>query len=167
LAAGTATLGTPDANGLPSNARGSVRISAVAGDTGTAENEADVRFNISITDVRNKDDLNDYEGQLAETNTIRITDKRSNLSGASDSGTAEEMYFAPVLVPCTRTADPGIGSVCSTATSVNSIIPGAVVEGARSVWQFSGIEVYDGGSDGLAYLDEDDAPFMRQGFYVP
>jgi hypothetical protein len=167
LTTGTVTLGTPDANGKPAKGHGSVRISAVAGDPSTPENEADVRFDISVTDVRNKDDLTDYQGELAETNTIRITDGNSDLSGVSDSGTAEDMYFAPVIVPCSPTADPDIGSTCSTSTSVNAIIPGAVVEGQRSVWQFSGIEVFDGGPDGLAVSDDDNTLFLRQGLYVP
>ena len=36
------------------------------------------------------------------------------------------------------------------STTFDAVMPGAVPEGKRSIWQLGQIEVYDGGSDGLA-----------------
>jgi len=48
------TFGTPDANGKPANGQGWERIAAVPGVPGTPENEADMRIDMSVSDVRTK-----------------------------------------------------------------------------------------------------------------
>jgi hypothetical protein len=35
-------------------------------------------------------------------------------------------------------------------TTVNAIAPGAVVSGARAIWEVQNVQVFDGGSDGVA-----------------
>ena len=46
------------------------------------------------------------------------------------------------------------------------MLPGSVNEGQRAVWQLDQIEVTDGGPDGSAATTPN-APFMRQGVFVP
>ena len=45
-------------------------------------------------------------------------------------------------------------------------MPGAVPEGKRSVWRLGQIEVYDGGSDGVA-ATAGNTLFAKQGLFVP
>jgi hypothetical protein len=49
--------------------------------------------------------------------------------------------------PCTATADTTIGAHCEITTTMDAITPGAVPEGARSIWEFGRARVYDGGPD--------------------
>jgi hypothetical protein len=72
----------------------------------------------------------------------------------------------PLTTPCTPTADPNVGSICSLTTTLDTLIPGAIEEGQRSVMQLSQVQVIDGGPDG----DTGTAPntmFLRQGVFVP
>ena len=53
-----------------------------------------------------------------------------------------------------------------SSTTFDAIVPGAVKEGTRAVWQFGQFTVQDGGPDG----DAGTAPntvFARQGVFVP
>ena len=49
---------------------------------------------------------------------------------------------------------------------MDAITPGAVPEGARSIWEFGRARVYDGGPDGLA-ATQDNTLFAVQGLFVP
>jgi hypothetical protein len=49
---------------------------------------------------------------------------------------------------------------------MDAVIPGAVPEGKRSIWQLGRTEVYDGGSDGLAGT-AGNTLFATQGLFVP
>jgi hypothetical protein len=51
-------------------------------------------------------------------------------------------------------------------TGVNAIIPGTVVAGNRSVWQFGQIQVYDGGPDGVV-ATANNSVFAVQGISWP
>ena len=66
----------------------------------------------------------------------------------------------PVTVPCSA-------GTCSVATSANAVMPGAVLEGQRAVWQLDQVKVYDGGADGLASTTGDNTLFMVEGVFVP
>jgi hypothetical protein len=68
--------------------------------------------------------------------------------------------------PCTATANTTIGAHCEITTTMDAITPGAVPEGARSIWEFGRARVYDGGPDGLAATQEN-TPFAVQGLFVP
>jgi hypothetical protein len=63
----------------------------------------------------------------------------------------------PVAVPCTVTVDPLAGATCSVATTLDTLTPGLVKEGARAVWELRGAEVRD--ADGHA--------FARPGLFIP
>ena len=59
-----------------------------------------------------------------------------------------------------------MGSTCAVSTSLEAIVPGAVKEGKRAVWQMGQIQVYDGGADGNPATGPNTL-FARQGVFVP
>jgi len=64
------------------------------------------------------------------------------------------------------TGAAGVGSTCSVTTTADSVIPGSVVEAKRAVWQVDGVQVFDGGSDGVAST-AGNTLFASQGLFVP
>ena len=158
------TVGTPDANGKSASSSGSVKFLAVVGNPSTPANEADARIQVSITDVRRRSDLSDYAGELQLVPTLRMTDKLSG-SVPVDPATLLDIDF-PVTVPCTPTADLGLGASCSVATTANSVLPGTIIESKRTIVQLAQVRVYDGGADGLA-ATPGNTLFEVQGLFVP
>ncbi len=151
------TVGTPDANGAAANSVGAVTLTVLS--------PADVRVAGSITDVRNKSGLADYAGQLQVSLPLQITDKLNGPSG-TENGTGSTSIS--ITVPCTTT--PGsatIGSTCSVTTTVNSIIPGAVVSGSRAIYEVQGVQVFDGGPDGLVSTATGNTLFANQAIAIP
>ena len=160
---GWLTVGTPDANGAGANSVGSVKLVTQVGDPGTPGDQANVQLISSITDVRNKTGLTDYTGELQVRLPLRITDKQ-NGPAANETGTGDATFtFA---VPCTATGAAGVGSNCSITTTADAVIPGAVVEGMRTIWQVDKIQVLDGGSDGVAST-AGNTLFATQALFVP
>jgi hypothetical protein len=155
------TVGTPDANGQSEQSVGSVTLKTIVGDSSTAPDEADVRIDASLTDVRRKVGLADYTGELSTVLHVRLTDR---LSGVAQ--TVEDFSFA-VTVPCTVTPEPAIGSTCSLTTTADTVTPGAVPESQRSIWALDKVEVYDGGTDGLASTTAGNTLFETQGVFIP
>jgi hypothetical protein len=164
LASNQLTVGTLDANGNPANSVGSVRLDSRLGNPNTSDNDADVDVAVSISDVRSQGDLSDYTGEVQVTSALRITD-RQNGTSQKEPATTQDTSF-PMTVPCAATASTSVGGTCSLASSFNAIVPGAVVEENRAIWQLSEIRVYDGGADGLASTDPNTL-FMRQGVFAP
>jgi hypothetical protein len=72
----------------------------------------------------------------------------------------------PVTVPCAATADPAKGGVCGISTTVDAVVPGAVPEGKRSIWEMGQVQVLDGGPDGDVST-ADNSLFAVQGVFVP
>jgi hypothetical protein len=163
-ASGQLTVGTPT-NGNAAKSVGSVTFNAIAGNSTTPENEANVRLAFQVTDVRRRSDLADYTGQVLVDQSIRITDKWSGTSG-TDSATTEDARF-PVAAPCAGTADTTIGSTCSITTTFNAVVPGAVSEGKRAIWQLGRVDVYDGGPDSDVRTLAGNTLFMDEGIFVP
>jgi hypothetical protein len=141
-----------------------VRLDVAAGNPSTPADEADVRVGAKITDVRNKADLSDYTGELEARLTLRITDMSSGASGTDPATTVD----APlrITIPCSATSSAD-GSTCSITTTADTVVPGAVPEGRRSIWELGPVEVFDGGADGLASSAGDNSLFERQGLFVP
>jgi hypothetical protein len=158
------TVGTPDANGKPADSTGSVRLAVATGDPSTPADDADVRVDAGITDVRKKADLTDYTGELDVRLTLRITDRSSGASGSDPVTLAD----APLRIPnpCSATSTTS-GSTCAIVTTADTVLPGAVPEGRRSVWELGSVEVFDGGADGLASSTADNSLFAKQGVFVP
>jgi hypothetical protein len=143
------TVGTFDANGQTPRSVGSVRVGTVVGNPATpAADEADVRVSVSVSDVRQRSDLGDYEGEVTAAFPARLTDR-------DGPATVSDFTFE-VPAPCSPTATDG-GATCTAATTFDAIAPGAVVEGARAIWQLEAVEVKDASG----------TVFARQGIFVP
>jgi hypothetical protein len=158
------TVGTPDANGEGAKSVGALAARVVVGNSATAADEADVKLQLSITDVRNKSGLGDYAGELDAKLDVRVTD-RLNGSAPVDPGTIADFPFGFTGV-CATTADTTVGSTCTANTTADAIVPGVIAEGQRAVWQIGTVQVFDGGSDGVATTGPNTL-FERQGIFVP
>ena len=158
------TVGTPDANGLPSRSGGYVRLRVI---DGTSSTSADVALQLSLSDVRKSSDLSDYTGELQAKTTMRITDKNSAGSGGNSlpDGTVQDYPYA-FAAPCTATVSAD-GSDCAVGTTTNALMPGIIATGQRAVWQVGQMQVDDGGSDGLASTTGDNTLFEVQGLFAP
>ena len=178
------TVGTPDANGAAANFTGSVRLETIAGNPATPADEADVSVSIGVTDVRCRTTnaacpggpLSDYEGRLlAVPNALRITDRLNTPPGpAGGPGTGDGTLALPF--DCAATASTAIGSTCSLSTTIDAVIPGAVTEGKRSIWEIGQVHVRDAGPNGTGFEspacppscgDGDETLFLREGLFVP
>jgi hypothetical protein len=158
------TSGTPDSNGAAPNFVGSVVYTVVLGNPSTPLNEADVKINASLTDVRQKVGLGDYTGELQVDASVRITD-RLNGPSQTEPATGTATNF-PVTVPCVTTPATTVGSTCSVSTTFNAVVPGAIVETQRAIWQMGETKVFDGGPDGLAATTPNTL-YADQGVFIP
>ena len=159
------TVGSPDANGRPARSAGHLRLGVTVGDPATPADEADVRVAVSLTDVRRRDDLSDYAGELQGDLALRLTDTL-NGPALDAAATTQDLSFA-FAVPCDVTGGPGdLGSTCSLATTADAVVPGVAVEGRRALWQLDRVTVLDGGADDTA-ATAPNSPFAAQGLFVP
>ena len=149
------TVGTADANGAGATSAGSVRYAARVGDPSTPADEADVRYDFALSDVRNAGDLSDYTGVLQARVRLRATDRGSGAS-ESEPGTVRDLLLL-ASVQCTPTPAETTGGACNLSTTLDALTPGIVAEHARSVWELGQIEV----------LDADNEIFARQGLFIP
>jgi hypothetical protein len=156
------TVGSPDANTHPANATGSVRLDTITGNPATTADEANLALKVNATDVRNKSDLTDYTGQLQANVNLRITDQYST----GGPGTAQDLGYT-LTVPCVATGGTtDIGSTCSVNTTADAVIPNTIREGKRTSWELGQVQLFDGGSDGVASTGPNTV-FERQGIFAP
>ena len=154
------TTGTPDLNGQATGMSGFVRYETLVGNPATPADEADLSLRVEITDVREQGSLADYAGEVQAQASTRLTNRDGGVTA-----TVSDVLF-PLTTQCAPTADATIGSTCSLTTTLDTLIPGAVVESARTILQLGQVRVVDGGPDG----DPTTAPntvFLRQGIFVP
>jgi acid phosphatase type 7 len=159
------TIGGPDANGSGSNFTGSVVVRAAGEKPPDSLNgdQADLEISANLADVRNAIDAGDYAGELEGRFTLRLTDSETT----SPLGATAVDLPVSFAIPCTPTeSNPDIGSTCSVTTSLDTLIPDAVKEGAQSVWELGQVDVLDGGADGIA-ATPDNAVFARVGLFAP
>ncbi len=129
----------------------------------------DVNLAVTITDVRDQATLADYTGELRMQAVVRATDKQNTPHpGGPGPATVQDVTFGPSR-PLRRHGRHHwpIGSTCSLSTTVNALIPGLVVAGARSNWEFDQVRLYDGGTDGDGDTQGDNTLFATQGLFVP
>jgi Tol biopolymer transport system component len=171
------TVGTPENNLAPDNSEGTIKLTVDQGTPGPPE-DSDIVIMGSVTDVRclagtttcgnaNAADGLDYTGQLQGTAPIRITDRWNAVSagGGPDGATVVDIPF-PLNFTCSNTVATDMGGLCTANSSVNAVVPGAIKDGKRSVWEVGQMFVNDGGPDG----DVTTVPntrFMTQGVFVP
>jgi hypothetical protein len=151
----------------PAQMQGALRFDTLVGDPATPADEADVTATLSITDVRRKDTLADYVGGIQASVVVRITDRfnAAAAGGGPDSATVSDVPF-PVDAPCVASADPAVGSSCTAVTSMDAVVPGAIREGKRTIWQVESAAVSDGGADGNVGTAPNTV-FARPGVFVP
>ena len=157
------TVGSPDSNGEGANFSGVVKAKAQPGNLMTPADEANVELTASLTDIRNKTGLADYTGQLQVQLPLRVTDKHNGLSNTESATGSTTFTFT---IPCTGTSNTATGSVCTATTTADAVVPGAVLEGKRSVWALDKVQVFDGGSDGVVSTTPNTL-FASQGLFVP
>jgi Tol biopolymer transport system component len=169
------TVGTPDANGAATQATGSGKIEgfcnppapnlyAPCTDPG---DQADISLTLTFTDVRKKSDLTDYTGQLQFRSVLRLTDRLNGCcgNGGPYPATVTDFPFT-FAVPCSSTGAMSVGSTCSISTSSDALLENMANESKRQVWELGQIQVYDGGSDGVA-ATPGNTLFATQGLYAP
>ena len=162
---GLLTVGSPDANGQAANSTSELTLKVVGESPINPANgdQADVDITAQITDVRLSSDLSDYTGELEGVIGLRITDRLNGPAGATPATVTDaslRFVFACAATPAS------IGGQCNVATTVDTITPGLVTEGKRSVWQLSDVKIYDGGPDGDADT-ADNTLFAAQGLFTP
>ena len=171
------TIGSPDANGAGANSTGFIKLGVVVGVPGPPD-DSNVNFVASISDVRckagvaacgaaNAADGADYTGELEGTAQIRISDHFNAVApgGGTDPGTVIDIPF-PVVTGCVSTASTAVGSLCSISTTANAVVPGAVKDGKRAIVEVGQIQIFDGGTDGVAASDPNTL-FEVQGIFIP
>ena len=159
------TMGTGDSNGKASQFLGGLSVKQICNPAcSNPGDQADVKLDAQLTDVRNVPDLTDYLGELQVNVILRMTD-RTNGAGGTEPGTAVDVPFS-FAVPCSGDLDTTIGSTCNVSTTADAVIPGIVPEGKRAVWGLGQVEVYDGGPDGVA-ATSDNTLFAVQGLFAP
>ena len=146
----------------------SASFTVVPGDSDPINgDQANVNIAASLSDVKTTggtDYVPNASGpDLTEITRVRLTDKANNYGGAS--GTATEYDFR-VPLDCAATSDPSVGSICSTSTSTDSLLPGFVTEQRQTVAQAFRVRVDDAGANGTTG-DSDDRIFATQGIFVP
>ena len=153
------TVGSPDANLAAANATGVVVLDVMPGNPATTADDADVRMHVAVTDVRRRADLADYTGALQARPTIRVTDNPDGAATIAD-------VALPVDVPCAATPAAAVGAACSVQTTLDTLYPGLIAEGTRTIWELGRIEVLDGGQDANT-ATPGNGVFLRSGIYVP
>jgi hypothetical protein len=168
----TLTVGSPDANGAAANSVSSVTAVVIAGNPSTDADEADVRLVVEVNDVRNHPALTDYTGRVMTSVNLRVTDNQ-NASEQPEPGTTQTFAFE-FAFPCVATVDTAKGSDCDFTSTADALIPGAVTEGKRSIWEMGQVIVEDAGPNGTGLAacpptcgDGDETTFMRQGVFIP
>lgn len=163
---GEVTIGAPDANGKSANSVGYVLYTVIPGVMSTPADEADVRIDFKMSDLRMQNGLADFAGNLELSLESRITDQGNGLSG-DEAGTMEDFFYVAVI-PCGATADLSIGGTCTLNTTADTLVPGTIREGKRTIWaQSDHTHVFDAGPDADALTEDDNLLFATQGVYVP
>lgn len=167
------SCGSPKTTGsahLGASSVASASLTVDAGNPATAADEADVGLQGQITDVRGGNASgNDYVpvpgGPDANLRfRLRLTDL-SNGASPPEPATATDLdFFVPL--ECTATPSAATGSTCATSTTANTILPGAITEGAAMVADVFRVRVDDAGPD-LTLGTSDDRLFAQQGVFVP
>jgi hypothetical protein len=159
LTSGHLTVGTASTGRVKLAVRGEAPINPSNGD------QADVAYQLRLTDVQRASDLADYTGELEVRIALRLTDRLNTPSPFPNGAATVADTPVSFTAPCNATAG-AIGATCAVETSADAVLPGAVTEGKRSVWQLGKVQVLDGGVDGDAQTGPNTL-FATQGVFVP
>jgi len=159
------TVGTADSNGLQANFIGSVTFKVVPGDPAFGR-PPDLRITADLRAVYDPSDLGPYRHALRLVTTVRLTDRRNGPSG-NETGTVQDFDLAvPVDCLYDRRA-PELGANCMAGITLNTLIPGAVTNVNRAIWEVGQVRIYDAGADGNEGTSADNQLFVTQGVFVP
>jgi hypothetical protein len=175
-----ATVGTPDAVGGAANSTGYLRLAYLPCLGGNCFPQYDdMGIDIAINDVRcvptgarcgtaNASGPADYSGEMRASFTVRLTDHENATSpgGGIDPATVQA-FTIDVPGSCVQSGSTSTGSACSSNTSMNAVIPGAVEGDRREVWALVTVRIFDGGADGQGDTPADNTVFMRPGVFIP
>jgi hypothetical protein len=164
------TSGTPDVNGVAANLVGMFSARAIPGD---------VRFMFHATDVRclpgvfpgfcsspNAAGGPDYSGNGQLNAQVRITD-HDNGPSHTEAATLSDIPF-PMDMNCMNTSSTSVGGDCTTDTTANALVPGAVSPGERRIWAMDQVKVFDAGFDGDIHMGEGAVTlWLIEGVFVP
>ena len=159
------TVGTGDSNGKPALNEGYLTMSVQPGVPGGVD-DSDVMLDFSIDDVFTNS-LTDYTGEVRVQVSLRITDKLNTPSPTAPGAATTVEIPLGMTVACAAVPDPNEGSLCATNTTVDALIPGAVPEGRRAIWQLGTVQVIDGGPDGDVDTPSFNTLFATQGVFIP
>lgn len=163
------TVGTGDSNGLPAKNRGFLIMSVLVGNPQVSGNDADLRVELFVDGLFDKSTLEPYAGEVQARFEVRITDKDNTPHpGGPGAGTTVAIPFEMTAPTCVLGAPgtPPEGTACVMVTELSALLPGAVKEGGRAIWELDDVELWDGGPDGDADT-EPNTLFARQGVFVP
>ena len=149
------TVGTGDSNGKPALNEGSLTLSVVAGAPGGPD-DSDVMLDFFLDDVFTNA-LADYTGDLRAHVSVQITDRLNTPAPGGVSSATSVAIPVDMTIPCIAVPDPNEGSACASSTSMDALVPGAVPEGRRAIWQLGAVQVYD----------DADTLFATQGVFIP
>jgi hypothetical protein len=160
------TVGTPESNGLPVRAAGSVHLKVLGESPIDLNNgdQGDVEIKVRFTDVRKQSDLSEYTGELQAVLMLRMTD-RFNGELLEDPATTADTPLA-LTVPCASTPGPE-GGDCNISTTADAVLSGVVKENMRTIWALGSFELFDGGPDGDAETTAGNTLFAVPGAFVP
>ena len=144
----------------PNKSIGYMRLGTLRGDPAPPD-DSDVHITFSLTNVMYAADFSDYPGELAPRLHMQVTEKE--LSGVASTIVDFPLHYT---VQCTPTADTTVGSTCAANTTINALVPGAVGDLRRAIWELDQVQVYDGGNDGDVDT-QPNFPFATQGVFVP
>jgi hypothetical protein len=131
--------------------------------------DADVHIRFSLTNVMNRSDSSDYDGELRSTVVVRRTDREPFNGNPSDFVTSTTRDFPlEFTIPCVTTPGSSLdGSTCELTTTAKTLVPGMTPELRRTIWGLDQVRVYDGGPDGNADTAGDNSLFATQGVFIP
>ena len=179
-------MGTPDGGGGAVNSVASVKMSVVLDpqDFLLTFNATDIRCRPAgppdFCGVTNASGGPDYSGEISLQASLRITDHwNSRVQFPPPRGSQHatrhrrgRRVVAAPIASCASTASTSIGGTCSVSTSGNAIAPtfSPAVGGKRFLMEIGQLQVFDGGSDGIAFFGGPagaDTLFGVQGIFIP
>jgi hypothetical protein len=180
-----ATVGTPDAFGGGANSTGYLRLKYLPCPLGHCPPDSDdIQIDIALTDVRcvptgtrcgsgNAAGSADYSGEMRLSLSVRLTDHWNATApgGGLDAATVQD--FTMELPPppgswaCVQSGSTATGSTCDLHTTLMALMPGAVKDSKRSIWELHAIQIADGGADGEGDTTADNTVFTRPGVFIP
>ena len=165
------TTGTPDNNTLPANMASHVRLDMIFSPPDmllqAVINDQYCRPAFTATCTNTGEVLNDFVGGLNVQLEFRLTDHWNAIPSGGGPDPATVIDFpVPWAVSCAPVGPGTPGGQCIANTSLNALIPGAIISTKRMSWEVLTLVVQDGGSDGNPATVPNDT-WMVRGLFQP